>query len=108
MNAWLAEFRAINPPLLSRADFVARYFPQYVKDYRPPPGIKMVKGASGRLHVQMTTAGSVKAQVTRRSNRIDSAYVDYCATWKADRQASCPQAVTQPQTEDKNQLELLH
>lgn len=67
------------PPLLSRADFVAKYLPQYVRDYEPPRGI--ILRPDGRP--TRSTKGSVRAQVTKRDNRINEAYARYCAMHEA-------------------------
>ena len=69
--------------MLSREEFVARFFPRYREPYRPPSGIRMVRGASGALRVQMSTDASRKGQETKRRNRIDAAYADYCAHYAA-------------------------
>ena len=77
---WIRSFLAYPiPALLTREQFVAQYMPQYAKDYSPPSGIRMVVGASGVPHVQMSSRGSIQAQVTKRDNRIDENYAAYCS-----------------------------
>ncbi len=89
-----SEIMPPNRPMLSKAEFVKLYLPQYVRDYQSPTGIKMVKGASGGFHVQMSTKASHQARVTKRQNRIDAEFAEYERSKKAqmelDRQATEP------------------
>lgn len=78
-NWYSTEILPLDRPLLSKEDFVKLYLPQYARDYKSPTGIRMVKGVSGNFHVQMSTPGSHKAQVTKRQNRIDMEYEKYLA-----------------------------
>lgn len=64
------------PALLTREEFIAKYLPQYVEPYRPPTGIRL---AGSRVIV--STPASIKAQVSKRNNRIDLAYSEYVAYW---------------------------
>lgn len=79
---------------MEREEFVKKYFPQYVQDYRPPTGIRLVKSASGGMHVQMSTKGSIQSQVTKRNNRINEAYEryksDHARQLEFDRKATEP------------------
>lgn len=68
---------ALNPVQLDRAAFVALYFPRYVDAYRPPSGI--ILRPDGRP--TRTTPGNVKAQQTKRENRVDAAFASYQATF---------------------------
>lgn len=83
MNTYIRDLMALpKPPLLTREQFVARYMPQYVKAYTPNYRIRTyVK--DGRVRIPRVTQGGVKAQVTKRNNRIDSAYADYVTLWNA-------------------------
>lgn len=69
----------INPTRLTREQFVAKYLPQYVREYSPPTGLRL--NARGR--VMMSSRGSVRAQVTKREHRIDEAYNDYLKMFEA-------------------------
>lgn len=80
------------PVLMTREQFVAQYFPRYVFAYRPPSGIRLSKPRPGASHghVIMSTAGSVKSQETKRTNRIDSAFASYLATFAEVQKLNMP------------------
>lgn len=60
---------------MTRADFVAKYFPRYVEPYRINYGIRL--RPDGRpTHPTNATA---QAQNTKRANVIDAAYANYRA-----------------------------
>jgi hypothetical protein len=88
---WLSTFYAHPiPELMSREAFVARFMPQYVRDYQPPMGIRL----NDKGRPMMSTKGSVQSQITKRNNRIDEAYSAYCqdhaATVELYRRATEP------------------
>lgn len=62
------------PPRLSREEFVAKYFPQYVEPYR----------ISHALHLRpdgrptRPNPGTWRAQITKRETKISAAYARYC------------------------------
>lgn len=77
---WLKTFYAYPiPPKLSREEFVRQYLPKYVHEYRSPTGVRMVRGASGKLHAQKSTKASWQAQVSKRERRINEAFAAYCS-----------------------------
>jgi hypothetical protein len=78
MKRWLIELWR-REPLLTRDEFVAKYLPQYTRAYNPPVGIRAHIDKNGKYRVPMSTRGSIQAQVTKRNNRIDSEYAEYCA-----------------------------
>jgi hypothetical protein len=63
-------------PALSRAEFVAKFFPRYVTEWKPSYAIRLNK--AGRC-VRMTTKGDRQCQQTKRDNRIDAAFNEYLA-----------------------------
>lgn len=90
---WLRDFYGYPiPPRLERAEFVAKYLPQYAREYSPPTGIRAYMDKNGKYHVPQSTPGSIGAQLTKRNNRIDAAYALYLAqwqdTWDRDAKAS--------------------
>ncbi len=92
---WFRTFLAVPiPPAMTRPEFIAAYFPRYVEAYRPPSGIRMVRGVRGNMHVQMSTRGSVQSQETKRTNRVDEAYAaylsDHAASVEMDSRHSQP------------------
>ena len=71
---WIADLMlAAVPVKLDRAGFVARYLPQYVREYEAPRGIRL--RSDGRP--TRTLPGNVKAQVTKREARISEAFAHY-------------------------------
>lgn len=77
MKEWITDLvRELNPTKLSRERFVAKYFPQYVKEWRPDYRIHL--RPDGRP-TRMPTRGDFKAQTTKRSNIIDREYNQYLA-----------------------------
>lgn len=88
---WLSDFYSIPIPLLlSREDFIAKYMPQYVRDYTAPTGIRLNKLG----YPMRSTSGSFKAQVSKREGKIAEAFQAYCqdhaAAVEMDRRATEP------------------
>lgn len=83
----------LNPVRLNREQFIAKYFPQYVREWRPDYRIHL--RPDGRCK-RMPTAGDAKCQQTKRNNRIDAAFENYNRCFDASRGASiplCPEAL---------------
>lgn len=70
---WVLADPAKPPARLSRDEFVAEYFPRYVEPYRAPTGIRL--RPNGRM--MTSSPGSVRAQQTKRHNRVETAYAAY-------------------------------
>lgn len=86
---WINDLLKIDlPAKLTCEEFVAAYLPQYVNDYRPPEGIRL--NAKGRCI--MSSAGSVKAQITKRSTRINNAYALYLRHYDEAKEIVCKKA----------------
>jgi hypothetical protein len=64
----------LNPVRLNRDQFIAKYFPQYVKPWRPDYRIHL--RPDGRPS-RMPIAGDFKSQQTKRDNRINAAFENY-------------------------------
>ena len=78
MNAWIDYIirQPANAPTLDRAQFVEKFFPQYVQEWKPSFAIKLNK--HGRC-TRMATKSDRQAQQTKRDNRINAAFSDYLA-----------------------------
>lgn len=79
--------------MLSLEAFTAKYFPQYVKEWRPSYAIRLRK--DGRP-VRMANAGDSKRQATRRAKILGDAYAQYTFLKTENDKTQSPRA---PQSE---------
>lgn len=84
MKDYFKEFFTIpKSPLLTRDQFVSKYMPQYKNEYHPDYRIRTYTNKKGQLRCPKITKGSIQAQITKRNNRIDAEYGNYCMMWNA-------------------------
>lgn len=83
---WIADLvRTLNAVKLSRDEFVAKYFPKYVKPWKPNYRIQVKP--NGRC-VRMPIPGDYKSQETKRTNKINEAYESYLASFEYSQPTS--------------------